>query len=108
GTASPVGWRPGHSINRKSMGPISSSSSVLTALLSRRTLPRPRLLGARERVLAQEPGVASPDHRLGAGGRVELAIDRLRLSLDRVGRNVDSLPDLAKGKVARQIRSDPK
>ena len=53
-----------------------------------------------------EADLAGAGDRLGARGRVELAVDRVRLGLDRVGRDVQARGDLPEGQVAGEEAQD--
>ena len=77
---------------------------------------RPALrVGAPARRGRQGPGrleleqaqLARAGHGLRARRRVELAVDRLSLRLDRVGRHVEARSHLAEGEVGGQQRQDP-
>lgn len=60
-----------------------------------------------ERALAQKPGVERARDRLGTRCRPELAVDRMRLGLHRVGRHVELGGDLPERAMAGQEAQDP-
>lgn len=63
--------------------------------------------GAVRRLYGQQAGLLQAVDRLAAGGDAELAVDRQRLALDRVRRDIETLAHLPEGQVGRQQRQEP-
>src|SRR5690242_2832389 len=88
--------------------PVSRPCAVVSPSFANRTFaPLAWPSCGRRGLRAQQARLPSPGHGLRARAGIKLAIDRLRLGLDRVHRDVETLGDLPEGAMAGEKPQDP-